>query len=202
MSTSIHNVYRVNLPKGTFWDEMFKIKKIAIQNVRKSLEKAHREVMSDVDITSPRYKELSGQGHDDNMCRLLIAHSIIRSGIQKFSNSDLRNSYDVDVSIVIYINKSRHYIGLYCDSVSMLRGCLDFVKDLDFVEDYHYQNSGDRPDNVSARDWSNRKKVWSSFMDDQGFINDQVVIEVCSPNIVWRYYPLNEMVQDHRSSKI
>ncbi len=32
-------------------------------------------------------------------------------------------------------------------------------------KDYHYQNATDRPDGVTAREWTNRRRVWDAIID-------------------------------------
>lgn len=38
-----------------------------------------------------------------------------------------------------------------------------------FVEDYHYQNQCDKPDNISNREWNNRRKKWDKLLGYDSF---------------------------------
>ena len=41
-----------------------------------------------------------------------------------------------------------------------------------FVEDYHYQNQCDKPDNISNREWNNRRKKWNKLLGYDSFTQD------------------------------
>lgn len=44
----------------------------------------------------------------------------------------------------------------------------DALEELGMFEDYHYQDSSDRPDEISKKDWNQRAKDWDSVMDSNG----------------------------------
>lgn len=45
-----------------------------------------------------------------------------------------------------------------------------------FVEDYHYQNQCDKPDNISNREWNNRRKNGINFLDMILLLKEHLVL--------------------------
>jgi hypothetical protein len=46
------------------------------------------------------------------------------------------------------------------------------------IQDYHYQNQCDRPDGISAREWTEREKCWNRLMPTGIPSKDGIVIEI------------------------
>lgn len=74
-----------------------------------------------------------------------------------------RDSYvDVKFELVIYPLKGRilgQYFGVKEDMVKLFLA-------QPWVKDYHYQNSSDRPEEISAKEWSKRQRDWDRVFTD------------------------------------
>ena len=61
-----------------------------------------------------------------------------------------RNPFDFDVSIAFREWRGYVYLIKHCDMI--MGHCLDFLASDPRLKEYHYQNSTDRPDEISARE--------------------------------------------------
>lgn len=74
---------------------------------------------------------------------------------------------------VVYTHKTGLYIHFFLGfHFRDLRNRLSKSKKL---QDYHYQNQSDRPDNISPKEWNTRRKFWDEIIghrtpSDAGFI--------------------------------
>lgn len=46
------------------------------------------------------------------------------------------------------------------------------LEELDVFEEYHYQNSSDRPDDISEKDWERRSEEWDSLLSPDGTLRN------------------------------
>lgn len=91
---------------------------------------------------------------------------------------DERNTYDLTVQIVA--RKSRRgWLLIPYPGSGILQSTLRFLARMPELEDYHYQNSTDGPEEVSARAWRERRDTWSPLIADSSF-RDKLVIDILS----------------------
>lgn len=68
-----------------------------------------------------------------------------------------RNDNDFSCNCCVFpMSKGKTLILFYCESSEMT----DFWKSLPFISEYHYQNSTDKPEYLSTKDWSQRRRDW------------------------------------------
>lgn len=79
--------------------------------------------------------------------------------------SQSRNPWYLDTSVTFRRYVGAYYLIPYCDRVSHVSGCLDFLETLPDVEDYAYWNHTDRPNHVSEKDWDERSATWYHMLD-------------------------------------
>jgi hypothetical protein len=72
-----------------------------------------------------------------------------------------RSAFNYDAGLTFRWLNGYWYMQVFAQDA--MRGIFDFVIENPRVVDYHYQNSTDRPEEVTARDWRQRKKVWDTL---------------------------------------
>lgn len=87
-------------------------------------------------------------------------HEIFRKIIDSL-NSTNRTILSIrfNFSIALIPEKNGYVYGYYFVDYEEY---FDLIKP--FVEDYHYQNQCDKPDNISNREWNNRRKKWDKLL--------------------------------------
>lgn len=88
-----------------------------------------------------------------------------------------RSEWDLDVCVTMRRYRGRFYLVPYCDRVSILRGTLDYLGDDGRLEDFHYQNSTDPPEDVPSREWTWRGTVWWDLTQHDRW-NEFVTIDI------------------------
>jgi len=73
--------------------------------------------------------------------------------------------FDFDVSMAIHEHEGRFYFRAFEGMAS--RGCLTGFLDEDSrVEDFHYQDQSDRPEEISRQAWAHRRGVWEAIAEN------------------------------------
>jgi len=85
--------------------------------------------------------------------------------VKKIKNTSLRDpSVDWNFSVTVFPLKNK-MLGMYfCDNNELEK--LWLAKP--YVEDYHYQNQTDQPENVSNKEWEQRRKDWDITLPGLG----------------------------------
>jgi hypothetical protein len=92
---------------------------------------------------------------------------------------------------VTFRQKGRYiYLKKYCSGV--VGDVLNFMDRDSRLQEYHWQNQHDGPDEVSAREWKAREKVWRHLLEDAREW-DQLVLEIVSPDSFYRLPILAEL---------
>jgi len=74
-----------------------------------------------------------------------------------------RNVFDLDVSVAVH-KVGRRYLFRPFSGSGLLSSTLAFMAKMPALEDYHYQNSSDRPEEIGARAWAARAATWDRAM--------------------------------------
>ena len=100
----------------------------------------------------------------------------------------LRDHLNFQASVVLYIHSGQMYLHFF--GMDNLPKCSDFIRKLEkahLLVDYHYQDSADKPDHISQKEWNQRKKMWDKILLDNtpamaGFVFelDKLLIRICS----------------------
>ncbi len=71
-------------------------------------------------------------------------------------------NWDLECSVVLYPHASGK---IYCQffQEGVVEGYEKLWKKQPWIEDFHYQNSTDRPSKIPARKWNERRKVWDDI---------------------------------------
>jgi hypothetical protein len=90
-----------------------------------------------------------------------------------------RNLWALDVCVTTRRCRDRFYLIPYCDHMCLLRGCLDFMRDDERLEDFSYWNNTDKPEEVTSQAWTWRGTVWNELTKPERW-SEFVVLDVVS----------------------
>jgi hypothetical protein len=156
MSTKIYDVYKFKNTDGT---------EPTIQDVFNFLQPIKKEVVKvyENEALIPHVIELH-KAYVSHMNATPSEFEIIYDG-ERYTNAK--------ENCVIYAHKSGLYIHFFLGyKFRELKERLFLNKNL---EDFHYQNSTDRPENISEKEWSDRESLWDEILgheapSDKGFL--------------------------------
>lgn len=196
MSIKIYRAYRLK-KNSSFWPLVKDIQKIGELKLKAKLSELFLTMMDGVDTNSEEYQKLIsptkfGPALTEGNARARIVDRSIHNLYKLSSGSHERSAFDFDVSVAFREWKGRLYAIPYCDMY--VRDVLDFLDEDPRIEDYHYQNSCDKPDEISNAEWSRRRRVWSALGED-GPWQQFVVAEVCSFSAYWRLNPYFDLAR-------
>jgi len=170
MSIKIYEAYR--LKRGVKLDEwLIKTSDKAERAVHKRLKRVTDHLMGDPQVFLDLVKEheLSAKRHhpdEQGKVGVVAATSLIYDLMGAQLQSLLKSEWDLRVWLNVYVWKNRYYVMPYIGS-HMLYGSLDCLKNDPDLEDYCYFNNTDRPDNIPAREWGARRRVWNAMNTDK-----------------------------------
>lgn len=109
-----------------------------------------------------------------------------KTKLSEISGSYRYYEYNFSNKIVFFPMKEKLLFMVFGNKLRHLMADLCFSDDNDSVifrksyglEDYHYQDQTDRPDNISKEDWKQREADWDKAMPSWIPANDGIVIEI------------------------
>jgi hypothetical protein len=180
MSTKVYNAFKVKDP-ANLWRLIDKIFHKGRANVDKTLREHYLQKVRHMDPSDKEYIEAweKSDSSEANF-RLYRVHDKLRS---RYKENTVRlewDTYSLDCTVCIYPYRDQFYLRTFCEGGSIFRNVLDFVKKLPELEDFHYQNQSDRPDDIPAKDWANRRRVWDGISKKNHDIGVHLDLEICS----------------------
>lgn len=91
-----------------------------------------------------------------------IEHFVYKEVKTACTKSERDFQYDLDCSLQILPIKDKILFLYYGEK----KEYLDILESQSYVEEYHYQNQVDMPENISESDWKQRYKDWDAGMPD------------------------------------
>ena len=73
-------------------------------------------------------------------------------------------------SVIVFPHKNGGLYGYYLDD--NVRGYSKLLMDSGFVEDYHYQNQTDQPEDITDEEWEKRGDLWDELLPGIGILRD------------------------------
>ena len=153
MSTKIYTAYKLKDPDN-FEEWLTKARNKAL-DAGYDVFKQHMQGILSYMQTPDTDKELSEL--------ILTTYQDIREKYRDASRQNLVfENWDTELCINVYSDE--YYIRPY-----PMRGICakvwDFLKEDTDLEDFHYQNQTDKPNNVSDNDWYYRKNIWNIILN-------------------------------------
>jgi hypothetical protein len=199
MSTKIYDAFRLK-ENIELWSFLRKVKEQADKEVKNRLSIFLEKLMEGINPDCEPYKELDDLS--DTYKRLNVAHGLILKGYKEASVDPVASIFNFDVSLTVREHKGRYYLITYNDFRSGIAGSLDFVEKLDELEDFHYQNSTDRPKGVTKKDWKHREQVWDEIYGNGEDWFFCLVLEILSYSGFYRYDPYYDKLFSSKYQKI
>jgi hypothetical protein len=170
MSTKIYNGWKLNVTSEELYSLLWDIKKRAKEIIKNNL----RDIYNIKPITTTVYDHA-----------LKVQNELINNVNKEILNM-VCSPFDPDCNLCIYPYNSEFYARSFYDNTSLIvKNSLDFLGDMDKVEEFFYFNNTDKPDNISDEEWINRGEVWDNIMSPEtNYIGNSVLLEICSISIM------------------
>lgn len=177
MSTKIWEAYEVRRGFDP-WDAFVDIKRTARKNVKRSLLKLYKQLIlsSDADYT--------------DITDLASASRYVRKayGATMATPIQVGNPWRLDVSLTVR-KSGRRYLLIPYNYVPWFPKALRFLTKHPALADFHYQNQSDRPENIDARTWNMRAKVWARVLDEPEW-SDFLTIDIVTLDGFYKIDPM------------
>ena len=198
MSTKIYNAYRVK-PGYKIEDIIYDWQIRGRQNAESILSAFIIKLCGIVDKTSKKYKQELKRMKDykyeddlaDEFARLKTIIAMVRQKYNEQLTSMERNPFNFDTSISFRFHKRRIYVQTYCDWT--MKEALDFVNKDRRVEDFHFQNSTDKPNHISEKEWKQRERIWDKIYSNEGRLRS-LGLDIVSKNEL--FFLLSDIERD------
>jgi hypothetical protein len=160
MGISVSSAYRLKKSKD-FWPLVSDIQKVGTLKTKAALNEFFLGLMGAVEVTSEAYLKYRAEGLAEGPARARIAEKLMRDGYKASNVSSSRDPFDFNVWVSFRHFKRRIYVFPGCDM--MLRNVLDFLAEDPRLEEFWYDNRGDKPDELTQEEWNKRAKVWEKL---------------------------------------
>ena len=191
MSLKVWEAYRI-VEGHDHWAVLMDIKKRARHHVKlkllkvlEALQKGFNEEAQDEDhvkkqdglirawnaVLPKRQREV---GHQFS---LTDVNDYLKAQYRDQLSSHEKNPFHFDMSLSVRRYEGRWLIIPYGGRYNLIGGCLDFLKEMLELEDYHYQNQSDAPD-PEPGNWEERSRVWNDICDNAW--QDFIVVDIVS----------------------
>jgi hypothetical protein len=159
MSTKIHNGYTTNLNLYKLLDKLSSLIQL--------FEQEKIKIFSELLISKTVFtydKNVYNKVLDNDLnyiCRTI--YDKYDDIVQKKVKLGMREpDVDLEAYCSVYpIKSNKTLILFYAENSEMNK----VWEQLDFVKDYHYQNSTDKPEHISNYNWNKRKENWNKVLD-------------------------------------
>ncbi len=166
MSTSIYSGIKINLTIHALNTLVNVIRKEThIKTVELKSAWFSEQVSQELDLCFARKQE----------CNFDAAFKAARNKWQE-EQADIKKGHrhpnsDFEFKLAVYPYKNKLYGRYFCEQKELINLLIEKPN----IEEYHYQNSTDRSDNISASAWRQREKIWDGIFKDStnyGFVAD------------------------------
>lgn len=203
MSTKIYDAYRLK-DRERLWPVLREIRERAQQEVVTRLRAYYVTEMETLDPTCAAYTAARAEdpARNEVSLRLSIAQDKLEEGFRKACTNLRRDYFDPDVTLAVTEHPTGFYFRAFCDPMSVLGGSLDFLRTHPELEDFHYQNSTDRPEDVSPDAWDERRRIWDEMATPPsgGLFKDQLLLEISSWQSFWHLNPWHDLRLEFRTN--
>lgn len=181
MSIKIYDAFRIQ-DGVDLWPFLWRVRDQAQALAGQRLREHYLELVNEMDPSDRQYRKERriDRERPEHSFRLLRAHRIVQSGYEKNTTSMVWDRYSLDISIALYPHSTGNYLRAFCQAGSVMGGVLGFLNTCLELDDFHYQDSADRPRKVLDKDWDNRRRVWEDITAQYRDIGNHVTLEIVS----------------------
>jgi hypothetical protein len=163
MSTKIFNAYQYNGNIGDLFNELKCLREQYHKKVINMLQNS--DYLCGQLSLSPRiFEEFCEQNfHGESTDQVAVMkvcdlpnyklHAYLEAMIRSHINCEM----NITASAVVYFHRDKSYVHFF--------GLKDLKLSKQFV-DFHYQDYGDKPEQVTSHEWQQRKRVWDAIFKD------------------------------------
>ena len=199
MSTKIWTAYKLKRA-SQLWPVVHDIRLQATVNVQNVLRQAYAKFTPEKDEDRAHYEKLCAEkGRSMQSALHNTARRAIHREYKANSTSMERSLYNFDVRVGFRQFEGGIYLIPYSDNWSM-PGVLDFLASDPRLRDYHYQNQTDRPENISQKQWRERRRIWFG-MDKADQWKDVLVLDICTWSMFYEIDPWITMFYEKHCPK-
>lgn len=168
MSTKINNGLKfkkkINLDQAYDWCVKIqpKFQKKALQLFKDKVAKIYLELIDHLSINNDKneYVQLFKKSHIKNPFYFSVDYT--KKLIETAEKSDSRfDALDNDLSISIELFKVKNTVLIKYHATN--NNLIEILEKDKEIQDYHYNNSGDRPNRLTSKDWNTRRKLWDEL---------------------------------------
>lgn len=183
MSTKIYNAYRYKGNAEDLFHELKSIRKIILE----SMLKAHYKCLVDFSVDAFIGVRDEARNLSRSNVEKLLAKNHLHDWLSLFE--DAKRSYKrispaidgLATRVFVFFHKRRIFVkfsdSYFIDKIAKLS---------DRFEDIQYWDNSDRPENITARQWSTRAKLWEKLVPSNAYDADSLVFEVFEPNTLFK----------------
>lgn len=179
VSTKVYNAFKVKDP-AQLWKVLDKIFRKGRANVGKTLRAHYLHQVHHMVLDKDYAAAWDQSDSPEANFRLHRVHDKIRARYKENTIKLEWDKYSLDCTVCVYPYRGQFYLRAFCEAGSIFRNVLDFVSKLPELEDFHYQNQSDRPEDIRAKDWANRRRVWDGISKKNHDIGVHLDLEICS----------------------
>lgn len=201
MSMKVYNAFRIKNPDD-MWPLLWKIRDTAEVNIRQALRDHYWHLVRTMDPDSDEYLKKREKDPDRNEVsfRLGLARDKVRDAYKENTVRSERDTYTLDVPVAVYPHNGQVYLRTFVESISVVGSALDFVRTMPELEDYHYQNQTDKPDEVPTKEWKIRRRVWDEISKSQQGVGNHITLDILSWASFWRFDPWLDLAKEWRDN--
>lgn len=165
MSTKIYNGYISNLPLDKLLQEFIKVKPDFENKIDELFLKSLIEHTVLNVLDNKHYKLEKSDFQKEVITQYNLCEDEVNNS-KKYQRISFCSVFcDLDTSCCVFPLKNKTLILFYCENNEIT----DLWRNLQFIEDYHYQNQCDRPDNISNYYWKKRESDWNTVLGGNGW---------------------------------
>jgi len=196
MSTKVYTAYKIDGSKHDIWEVLRTIRKKGVEQVQLALRERYTKYLTDESYhkSVTEYLEIS--------CKTPVELSHISRYFSMLYKEQItsfdRNPWNFDVNVTVRGYKGNYYLIPYCDM--FMNKTLDFLNDMEEVQNYCYWDNVDPDERCSEKEWEERKVIWTYFTEADRWA-DYLVLEICDHGGFYKIDPWREMTQEMRNEE-
>lgn len=188
MSTKIYNAYRVKSSVTDIWGFLRELQQRARFEAYERIQALVSNHSAALPADDAAFLRLKDAGWTETFAKEQVVWEILQ---QRHPVAENYPKIDCNAQITVRELDGRFY--LHAGWGEGVHGVFDFLNTMPELEDYHYQNQTDRPEDISEAEWEERRLVWDTLYDRNWSLG--CVLDVVTPWNLFRYRLPKEMFQ-------
>lgn len=194
MSTKIYTAYMLR-DRRKLWSVCRKIRERCEARVSRELARLYGAIVVDATrATGKTDDSLKKYRSADGSLDVMDASRFVRDQYGAQLTRSERHPFDLTVCVAIRQAPDGRILLIPYPGSGFLSGSLDFMARMPEIRDYHYQNQTDRPKNITAAQWAERRRTWDPLLADREW-RHMLVLDIVSYNGWHQICPAIDMMR-------